>query len=73
MIQYDKQAIINLALNNAIVQAHVSAHKYSKGVTWENMLHSLVVCLAENNNALQVQLIDAVSKQRVVYIERIDL
>lgn len=58
MQSYDKQDIQKLGLSDPIVRAHLDAQRLTQGISWEQMLHSLVVCLVEAKDAAIAQSID---------------
>lgn len=58
MQTYSKQDIQKLGLSDPIVRAHLDACRLTQGISWEQMLHSLVVCLVEAKDAAIAQSID---------------
>lgn len=56
MNRYSKSHIEQLALTHPMICAHLNAQRTNPGIGWQDMLHSLVVVLAEENAALRALL-----------------
>ena len=63
MKRYTKENILELALHDPTVRIHIDAQRQNKGISWETMLHSLVVSLVEEKMAIVKLLIESKSKQ----------
>lgn len=48
---YSKEQIKKLGMTDPVVRAHIDVQCYTHGVSWEQMLHSLVFSLVEQKNA----------------------
>jgi len=59
---FTKKDIKKLGLRNPIVRAHLDAQRYTRGITFEQMLISLVVHLVEANDAMAARAIDFASR-----------
>lgn len=63
MRAYSKKDVLLLGMKDQTVRSHVDAFTYSQGITWGEMLHSLVVCLVEDKAALSAVLAECTSKK----------
>ena len=58
MQMYTRDHIEKLGLSDPIVRAHLDAQRYVRGITWEQMMLSLVVSLVEAKDAMTATAID---------------
>lgn len=62
MRMYTKDHIEKLGLSDPIVRAHLDAQRYTPGITWEQMMLSLVVSLVEAKDAMTALAVDLKSR-----------